>query len=252
MAQTPVDDTKLQGEPDFIERREDQLPPSNENAGEMSQDAKATAGMRAAPAGDPPADYDVRSVYDSRPVQGFDFNITAETGETSSPFTVEWIVPEGFVAVVRALHHWFNPAPLIASREDVLLTLLRDGSDVRFNVEIPVGSESDELVKVFAIYDEFQTVGARLVNVGLVNTAAFVHFYGNFLLKTDTTPAFQIANQVGKKLGPPRVAPAPLVEVPQAIVTADIPARIQPTMTAPPVKPGFRIMRAAPHKPPRR
>jgi hypothetical protein len=202
--------------------------------------------MRVAPAGEPPADYDVRSVYDSRPVQGFDFNITAETGETSSPFVVEWQVPEGFVAVVRALHHWFDPAPMITSRQEITLTLLRDGNDVRFNVEIPVGSESDELVKCFAIYDEFQMVGARLVTPGaVVNTAAFVHFYGNFLLKTDTTPAFQIANPVGRKLGPPRVAPAPLVPPKIETPVAIMPPQLQPTMTAPPVvKPPLKPYRA--------
>lgn len=223
----------LQAGPEFIEEREHQLPPANETGGEHAAEGRATDAMERAPAGEPPKDHDVRSVYDSRPVQGFDFNITDETGEGAFPFTLEFTVPEGFVCVLRALHHWFDPAPLVPSRNNVQMTLLRNGNDVRFNVDIPVGAESDELVKCFLIADEFETVGVRLTSgLAVVDTAAFVHFYGNFLLKTDSTAQFQIANPVGQKIEGPRLAPAPLVQPRQD----PTPVAIQPTMTAPSIK----------------
>ncbi len=58
-----------------------------------------------APLGTPPKGYDVRAVYDSRPVQGYDFNIAVSTalGETN-PF-VSMTVPNGYIAVLRAIHH---------------------------------------------------------------------------------------------------------------------------------------------------
>src|SRR3990172_12098131 len=96
---------------EFIER-ERQHPPE-ETSGNVAQGSTAES-QRAlvdAQLGAPPADYDVRSVYDSGPLNAYDFNITAtspvdEIG--ASILRVSFTVRQGFVAVLRRLSHFFT------------------------------------------------------------------------------------------------------------------------------------------------
>lgn len=207
---------------EFIDR-EQQLPADPRAAGavDMANVGQLTGQMERVKPGEPPIDFTVRSVYDSRPVQGQDFNITAivtqivQPGNNDCSFTV----PQGYVAVVRRLHHFVTNPPVGVgiNRSDALCSILLDNADYPYNKNIPVGWESDDIVNLFMIADEFQTVTTRFVfsAVVLETSALYVTFYGNLLLKTGRPAQFEIANPaargavIGPQLSLPLPTPAP-------------------------------------------
>lgn len=203
---------------EFIER-EKQLPPED-RPGSVAEDAtgRAQEDLFATPLGTPAADYDVRSVYDSRPVNGYDFNITAQSGAGeigTSSFTATFVVRQGFVAVLRRLSHFFTGTlPPIMERSEALLSITRNGADVLDNVDVPVGLYSDDIWQGFVIADEGDTLGVTLeLQGGLVADELQVHFYGNYLLKTGRAYNYEIANPVGGARG---CAPSPVMLAPTA------------------------------------
>jgi hypothetical protein len=161
--------------------------------------------MARAPLGEPGVDVDVRSVYDARPIQAFDFNIVitgtiANTGpEGLANVVAPFPVQEGYVAVVRAYHHSTDPIFPAVARSDLLMTLQANGADVPFNIDIPVGAESQDLVKCFFIVDEGGLVGARFNTALVLGGATFdvnVQVYGNFIRKTGRAANLEIGNPV--------------------------------------------------------
>lgn len=160
--------------------------------------------MARAPLGEPGIDVDVRSTYDVRPIQAYDFNLILEgvisTSGAEGPLNVVTpvAVPEGYVAVVRAYHHSTDPIIPSVVRSDVTMTLQSNGADVPFNIEIPVGAESQDLVKCFFIVDEGGTIGARFNTTLTIADPynVFVHVYGNFLRKTGRAANLEIGNPV--------------------------------------------------------
>lgn len=172
------------------------------------------------PLGAPPADCDVRSIYDSRPVNGFDFNIAVSVDNAEETpddtFNLEFVVDEGYVAVVRTIYHWFEPLPALANPSDVLLSMAVNGATQLRLQDIPVGVESSALVNQFLIADEFNTVRAQLFLPGgaiATDFTVWVIFYGNYLQKTAIPANQQIANCTGSF--PPRVVPPVAVEPPR-------------------------------------
>jgi len=174
-------------------------------------DAATGASQRAfqdAPLGEPLADVDVRSTYDVRPLQAFDFNVTVSgdtthTGEggTLVATPVPFSVPIGYVAVVRAFNHSFAPVFPAVVRSDVLLTIRVQDADLPFNSNIPVGAQSQGLVNCFFICDEGWTFGARFTTT-IVSPATFtvsLHAYGNLLRKTGRSAPLEIGNPVHKR-----------------------------------------------------
>lgn len=243
-------------EKDFIDR-EHQLPADlADGVPDLEVSAGLGADMRAAPAGEPPADYDVRSVYDSRPVLGYDFNVLLSTsdiaGDPSPPLTLtsQFIVPQGFVAVVRKAHVWIEPNVPLSSRSNVLFTLAINGVRVQYNEDIAVGDETLEPLEFFTIIDELNSLAAMITLSGIISTNVFVHFYGNLLSKTGRPPAFEIANPVGRArvsrsvaLQMPDMTP-PARENQPTIAPSTIPAASPiPTTSAPAQLPKVDICR---------
>jgi hypothetical protein len=159
--------------------------------------------MLRAPLGEPTIDVDVRSVYDVRPIQAFDFNVTltgtiSTTGESAPNFVAPFAVPEGYVAVVRKYNHCTSPIFPATARSDLLLTLQSNNADVPNNVSIPVGADSQDLVICFFIVDEGGTFGARFVTplVLLSGYPVFVTVYGNFVRKTGRAANLEIGNPI--------------------------------------------------------
>lgn len=237
-------DVKIEGG-EFIER-EIQRPPED-TPGFVAQDATASAqsDLAETPLGAPPTDYDVRSTYDSRPVNGYDFMIAVTAAaEGGNTFTMEFEVRQGFVGVLREFSHFFtdNPQPAVINRAEVLATLRRNGTDVLDNADIPVGVSSDSIWKGFVIADEFNTLGVRIVLQGLLTAAECVAvFYGNYLLKTGVASPFEIANRTKggclpalPTLPPPRMAPM----LPPILA----PVMAPPSVAAPSLRvPPFRV-----------
>lgn len=201
---------------------------------DMRNNAAARAAAAAAQIGSPQLDFDVRSVYDSRPVQGRDFNqwffFSTEGGGTvpGTFFLQSFVVPTGYVAVVRRIMFRTSNANYTGPYQNEM-TVLRNGAQVMpevlpfvpFN---PVDGEAAPLETIpisdgesfdlFLIADEGDTVGVRLFSSDGDPDVSdefqyFLGFYGQFLLKTGVPAAFQIANQAGVKGKPVTVPPIP-------------------------------------------
>jgi hypothetical protein len=155
--------------------------------------------MIATPPGEPPIDYDVRSTFDARPINGLDFNFTDHQPiGSATAWTLSVTVPKGYIAVLRGIRHFLDPLPAaLDSTNDVLATLLVNGVQIPSNQDIPVGIQSDSLVKFFYLIDELNTMGLLLTPSSIpLNTDAWVVFYGNLLSKTGRPLPFEIANPI--------------------------------------------------------
>lgn len=209
-------------------------------------DMRSNAGRRAAaneaPLGTPPLDFDVRSIYDSRPVNTRDFNLwfhgTLGGGHgvtfDFNVFNRCFEVPPGFVAVVREITFLWDPVTVLTHPYDGTYKALIDGNtfdpmDVVVGPDIGSGPSSvvadltipwrsGEPTKTFMIADQGQFVG---VQVAIAETLPFpfteptrfhVGFYGNFLQKTNVPANFQIANRAGVR-GPPVTLPPQMGEL---------------------------------------
>lgn len=215
-------------EQDFIDR-ETQLPADvRETPPDMMRDKEAGEAMRRAPAGEPGIDFDVRSVFDSRPVQGYDFNII-DTSEFAASMDLTFTVPPGFVAVVRKFMHTISNNPIV-ERVDMRAAFFVNGGAVRYNENLPIGGDSyDTPINLFFLADENSVVTARLTTAiaGAAQTV-FGQFYGTFLAKTGRPYQFEIANPV--KGGVATVtAPAKEKIAPQAATPAAMAMPRQPT-----------------------
>lgn len=167
--------------------------------------------------GSPLLDYTVRSIYDSRPTSGFDFNLWFTFGDSEIPlglpgFIRTWAVPQGYVAVIRD-YTILAPAGSSISTWDGLSKLLIDGT-ARDPIDVRISNSNDvaqvngtpyrvgEKIDTFIIADENSFVGLDVTfDDGSVNltTANFaIGFHGNFLLKTGRPAMFEVANLAGK------------------------------------------------------
>jgi len=197
---------------EFINREPPQLPAdTNVHAADMAQASAARADMGAAPLGTPPADYSVRSVYDSRPVFGTDFNVvvaTAAGGGCASSATAFFTVPSGYVAVLRHIETWCEPIPVLARRNQVTLNIQLNQVDVTLNTDIPIGTATDLPIDCFVIADEGTDLGVQFdADPVLIGFSVYALLYGNLLLKTGRPFQFEIANYAGE--GSITTAPRP-------------------------------------------
>lgn len=228
-----------------FEARNRQLPADLNQTVAYNASARARAEFDQTPVGTPPSCYDVRSVYDSRPINCYDFHITQFRTFTSVDTTlrVEMSVPEGYAAALRGVEIWFEPAPIGANRSDVSAQLQLNGGDYPNN-SLLIGIATDGLVPMFMLADEFNRIGIKIGMAPLVSDIGIgVHFYGNFILKTERALPFEIANPVNDPLCKPTVKSrvVPQFDAPTSTVPAPTPAA--PTLTAPapiPVAPPAR------------
>jgi hypothetical protein len=199
--------------PDEFEARQRQLPASLKlNIGGKSL-KRSRDDLARTPLGSPPVDYDVRSVYDVRPVGAFDFNIAASDvlgageGATSNVLTAEMTVPDGLVAVLRNFDIWFEPNPAGADKSDFKWSLQLNGADFPYNGSIPFGVVVDRET-VFMLANEFNRIGIRVTaTAGAIfvtgSPVLWVRFYGTFQIKGSIPLPFEIANPAsGRVLGP--------------------------------------------------
>src|SRR6185436_19569151 len=100
------------------------------------------------PLGTPAIDYDVRSVFDVRPVNAFDFTFSQtaqpyDLGEQGGKWLFTFEVPVGFVAVVR-WYQFFSVSATGSSTEvnDWLASLLRNAVDFPYNNNVYIGPVS--------------------------------------------------------------------------------------------------------------
>jgi hypothetical protein len=221
--------------PDEREAQNRQLPATvKRNLGGKTL-ATARADLARTPLGSPPVDYDVRSVYDVRPVAAFDFNVISSQSSSGpgSQLFVEMIVPDGLVAVFRAADMWFEPIPpsIGALRSNYVYSLALNRSDYPNNFGFMGIAIDDE--KFFMLADEGNSIGFNFY--GLFNsTTAYVRFRGTFQLKSEVPLPFEIANPTHRATLKPRPGVAP-VRVSPPPPTPPPPTTAAPT--APPLMP---------------
>lgn len=188
-----------QRDDEFI-ARDGQFPADTRNAqGTSSNATTAVADMQRTRAGEPAVDFNVRSVYDSRPVLGLDFNFedsAAIVSGTSQDLT--FIVPAGYVAVLKQIDFWMEPSQSIDKSSVIIKPVLNRA--VQANNQQSVGSQTNAPMQLWLIADEFDEVGIRVsISVALASSpVSFVHLYGNLLAKTGRATPFEIANLAGR------------------------------------------------------
>lgn len=209
----------IQPTEELVEQREHQLT----NVGDISPGAQSAIARDAydqTPIGTVPLAYDVRAIYDSRPINAYDFNIpVSASGELTNPITISFTVPNGYVCVLKRVITFIeDPIPSPAKRSDVLLTLLLNQGVVPNNENIPIGVEQDSLVNCFVIADQGSVLSARLTVSAAVlagSSTYWVQFYGQFLQKTNIPASFEIANPTNRaSSAPPLPITPPLVSAP--------------------------------------
>lgn len=213
-----------------FEGREQPLPASiARTPGDQVNAGNASRAARVTPLGEPEIAFDVRSVFDSRPINAFDFNIAVTSPGSEAAAATQnctFTAPEGYVLVLRRIHHFTTPL-LNVLRGEVLASLVQNAALVLRNVDIPVGSFSDDLLHFFQLYDEGQIVGVRFVyDAGITPPdSSTAHFYGNLLPKTGRALPFEIANPKDACLDT------------SSTVSQALSARDAPPLLAPPLQP---------------
>lgn len=184
---------------DFIEREGKPLP---------ADPRKVAAGvvpgvLDRVPLGTPPVDFDVRSTFDVRPVNGTDFTFSATSqptaiGESGATWSFEFSVPNGFVAVVRWFQFWAgSPTGSNTEIKDWVASLQRNGVDFAYNTGIYIGPVSERM-PCFMLVDELNTFGVFVTNATIDGAPdAYLNIHGNLLIKTGRAFPYEIANPVG-------------------------------------------------------
>lgn len=208
------------------EEQDDQLPANTRAiASDIAQASDGRDGLDRAPLGSPSADFDVRSIYESRPINSYDFNLSINNDTcagglgiwTGNQCDFTFQVPSGYVAILKEVHHSFRTPPVVTSRADVRGVFIINGASYQRGVtiggingvpaaansdpqNIPIGIESDDILQSFVVADENQTIGVRITvsnTVAAVAPICFVHLYGQLLLKSGRPAQFEQANKVG-------------------------------------------------------
>jgi hypothetical protein len=173
---------------------------------DLLQDDAAVSAMQQAPLTMPPSDFSVRSVYDSRPVNGYDFNFSAVTQATlvtnstsAAVWFVNFNVPNGYRAVPRDWKIWLDPpaAPGPSSASTVSLT--QNGAAVPNNQDIIIGNGTTDPIESFFVCEENTTFGVTGATTLIprdndpVNVNVNVH--GNLIPVDANALPYAIANQ---------------------------------------------------------
>lgn len=234
---------------EFIDR-ETQLPADSREIGA----GVVPGALDGVPLGNPAVDYDVRSTYDVRPVNGTDFTFSqvaspTPISESGAIWVFSFTVPKGFVAVVR-WYQWAAQSPTgsITEWNDFLGSLQRNGVDFPYNTDVFLGPASKRM-PVFMLADEEQTFGVRVVSQSIDSASmGQLTMYGNLLLKTGRAYPYEIANPVGvmrqTTLAPESLfQPPPVRELTREVAREAPPPVIQQPASPPPMAiPPFELV----------
>ena len=165
---------------------------------DLAMDASSTAAMMQTPLGEPDIDFDVRCIYDSRPVNGYDFNVSNTLTTTSSAptiWTFNFTVPLGYRMIPKKFEIKFDPAPAGPISQSTA-TILQQGVGLSNNQNIIIGPGGT--IDTFFICEEQTTFGITGTNNnvfgGLVLTA-IVNVWGQMIPVSDVALPFTAANK---------------------------------------------------------
>lgn len=219
VGELPEDLLHERGEFPFQHPGEDQIPP------DMAGNVRARDNLARTGIGGPLSDYNVRGVYDSRPINGVDFNTAAYlyVAENVRDSHDIFQVPAGHVAVLREVT-FFDPDdgfPAVAWQVSLGATVLAASlfsadigiqflknkgviSPINMNPVNPSNPANDfyfdwlpvslpNSIETFLVFDEGEVMG---LNVRPTFNGAFnVIAYGQLLLKTGVPAPFEVGNK---------------------------------------------------------
>lgn len=164
----------------------------------LTNDASIAA-MQKAPLTEPPNDFSVRSVYDVRPVNGYDFNFSGTANEVDNfVWSITFDVPLGYRAIPRKWTVFYDNPPLTIASSSVV-SLLQNGAAVPNNQNIIIGMGTGALpIESFYLCEENTTFGIQGLVTANNNThtsTMSVNVYGNLLPVSEVALPFSIANQ---------------------------------------------------------
>jgi hypothetical protein len=171
---------------------------------DLLQDDASEAALMRSPLGEPPTDFTVRSVYDVRPVNGYDFNYfkSATITLSSGAWMVTFNVPPGYRAVVRhyevEFDACFGPGGGVFAPSGSTASLQQNGANVPNNQTLDAGFGA--AFDCFYLCEENTTFGLAGINL-LINSAlggvstANVSVYGNLIAVDENALPLSIANK---------------------------------------------------------
>lgn len=151
------------------------------------------------PLGEPLIDFTVRSVWDTRPINGRDFSTCIAGVAINDNFVqLTATVPKGRIFVPRSVEVWFQEPNQSIERTDAYFELLSNRNVVP-NFQYWFGGATDQPVPCFFMVDEEQTYGIQIFATGLVedqDPGAIVKciVYGNNLVKSGRALPFEVGN----------------------------------------------------------
>lgn len=185
------------GEPPNSEylAREIQAPADLSDPATRTPQALADA-MARTPIGEPPSAFDVRCTYDSRPTNGFDFNLIQVFEESTDDVLIaSFEVPLGYRAVPRKWRLNYLPTTTYELNE-VTAFFTNNGADVPYN-SCAIGSGTTTPLETFFLSEEASPFGVRIVNLSasIVLAAFIVQVYGNYIPRTNVALPFEVTNR---------------------------------------------------------
>ncbi len=171
---------------------------------DLLQDASAVQGMLTAPLGEPPTDFDVRCIFDSRIINGYDFNYSAAVNQPSGAgWAVSFNVPNGYRAVPRKWSVQFDSPPAGPMRNSTA-TVTQGGAALPNNGPIIIGMGTDEPIETFFLCEENTAFGISGANSNATTGIEVnVNVYGNLIPVTDKALPLSVSNQrqIGATIG---------------------------------------------------
>jgi hypothetical protein len=168
---------------------------------DLLQDASSEEALQSTPLGEPQVDFSVRSVYDSRPINGYDFNFSANTIQPAGGgiATFNFQVPLGYRAVPREWDILVTQPTTLSSADENTITFTQNNAAVPNNNPIVFGTGgTDRPIKTFFVCEE-QTPFGAVVNLGATtagfNGTVFCQVYGNLIPVSAVALPFAIANE---------------------------------------------------------
>jgi hypothetical protein len=166
---------------------------------DLLQDASSESALSQAPLGEPPVAFDVRSTYDSRPVNSYDFNFSQSIAYVAAGGTLQFSfnVPQGYRAVPREWSVLLTAPALASSGNFNQISLNSNGAAVPNNQNIIFGAGgTEDPIKSFFLCEEQTQFGATvLVQPVAVSGQAILNVYGNLIPVTSVALPFAIANE---------------------------------------------------------
>jgi len=188
-----------QGNQEYSQSRGDTQAPPDPFAGpaDMAGSGPLVSAMEIAPLGEPPVGFDVRCTFDSRMINGYDFNLSAAITDTSvTNWQATFIVPNGYRMIPREWTIYFdNPPPGLASNSTA--TLQQQSAGIPNNGPIMIGSGTTDPLKSFFLCEENTTFGIIGNNSNIFSGAVtgYVTVYGNLLSVLDVALPFAASNK---------------------------------------------------------